>query len=100
MAQASPPAPTLRPGERLLRGEVIITNLDALGLHIAQEALADVTDLTALTDVELERLRYQAIRVSNADRSRIDPRVLAEMARRGMDSTGRRAPAAQFNEAA
>lgn len=78
------PAPTCRPGERLIAGRVTVFNADLLNDHLAREAIAGApADLSALTGEQLTKLKYAGLRILNdAASDALLTRVLAEQARR------------------
>lgn len=78
---------TLRPGERLLHGEVHVFNSDMLNDHCAAEAIENCpADVSGLTVGELTSLHYDCLRQNlrfHPMRREVCERVLSALSARG-----------------
>lgn len=97
------PVQSLPPGVRMVAGKPYVFDQDAYNAHCAVEALTTApADLGSLSDDELLGLRAKWLRVSRSGDAAVSTaadRVLAEFARRGMDTAGRRVAVAQAKAA-
>lgn len=87
MAFDAQPAIELRPGERLLHGQIVVFNSDLLNNFLADQRIEDApADLTALTYAKLETLvsafLNRSRRVRDPETMAFGSRVCAERASR------------------